>query len=285
MTVNYGSGPTQLCNATLGSGSGDSATYSCTLSTATQLAAGYYTGVDGIYTPAASSSSNVDYTYNTSTSRPAQSFFVSKDATTTVVSESPTSITYGDESASTFTVTVKAHYGEAVPSGEQVTVRAGFTTICTVTLSAATGTCQIPLADNNALRAGSDVVSASYGGDSNLSGSSASGATRITVAHDATATVVSELPTSVTYGDESASVFSVTVKAHYAEAVPNGERATVKVGFAACTVTLSGGAGTCRIANTAIPPGTYPVSASYGSDPNLSGSGGSAATGLTVTRG
>jgi hypothetical protein len=285
VTVNYGAGPTQLCNATLGGASGYSATYSCTLSTAAQLAAGGYTGVDATYTPAAGSSSNADYNYGTSTSKPAQSFFVTKDATATKVSESPTSVTYGDESASTFTVNVKAHYGEAVPSGEQVSVRAGFTTICAVTLNAGTGTCQIPVADNSALAAGSYPVSASYGGDANLSGSSGSGAARLTVTHDATTTVVSESPTSVTYSDESASVFTVTVKAHYGEAVPVGERATVKVGFAACTVTLSGGTGTCKIANTALPAGTYPVSASYGGDPNLSGSSSSAATGLTVTRG
>jgi hypothetical protein len=265
--------------------SGDSATYSCTLSAATQLAVGSYSGVDAVYMPAASSSSNADYSYGTSTSKPAQSFFVTRDATTTVVSGSPTSITYGDEPASTFTVTAKAHYGEAVPSGEQVSVRAGFTTICTVTLNVGTGTCQIPVADNSALAAGSYVVSANYGGDSNLSGSSGSGAARLTVTHDATTTVVSELPTSVAYGDESASVFTVTVKAHYGEAVPNGEKATVKVGFAACTVTLSGATGTCKIANSALGAGTYPVSASYGGDPNLSGSSGSAATGLTVKRG
>ena len=56
---------------------------------------------------------------------------------------------------------------------------------------------------------------------------------------------MSETPSSVVYGDESASIFSVTVTAHYGEAVPSAEKVTVKVGTATCSVTLSAGKGTC----------------------------------------
>jgi hypothetical protein len=105
------------------------------------------------------------------------------------------------------------------------------------------------------------------------------------VTKDSTTTKVSESPTSVTYGDESASVFTVTVTTHYGEAVPNGEKVTVKVGTVTCTVTLSAGKGTCKIANSALGVGSYPVSAIYGGDANLSGSSASSATALTVTKG
>ena len=66
------------------------------------------------------------------------------------------------------------------------------------------------------------MVSTHYSGDTDHRGTTLSAA-RLSVAHDATTTMVSELPTSVTYGDESASLSSVTVNTHYGEAVPNRE--------------------------------------------------------------
>jgi hypothetical protein len=97
-----------------------------------------------------------------------------------------------------------------------------------------------------------------------------------------TSTTVSESPTSVTYGHESASVFSVTVTTHYGEAVPNGETVTVTVGSVTCKVALNSGKGTCTIADTALAVGTYPVSATYGGDASLNGSSGSSVSKLTV---
>jgi uncharacterized GH25 family protein len=127
-------------------------------------------------------------------------------------------------------------------------------------------------------------VSATYGGDANLSGSSGSSASKLTVRKDTTITFVSQSPTSVTYGNESASVFSVTVRTHHGEAVPTGETVTVHVGSVTCTVILKRGKGICTIANTALPVGTYFVSATYGGDANLSGSSGSSASKLDVNR-
>jgi len=102
------------------------------------------------------------------------------------------------------------------------------------------------------------------------------------VSKDTTRTKVSKSPTNVTYGHESASVFSVTVTTHYGEAVPNGKRVTVHVGHVTCTVVLKGGKGACTIANTALPVGSYLVSATYGGDADLSGSSGSSVFRLTV---
>jgi hypothetical protein len=125
-------------------------------------------------------------------------------------------------------------------------------------------------------------VSASYGGDTDLSGSSGWSASRLTVSKDTTRTKVSESPRSVAYGHESASVFSVTVTTRYGEAVPNGQKVRVHIGPVTCTAVLKGGSGACRIANAALPAGSYSVSARYGGDTDLSGSSGSDATRLTV---
>ena len=65
----YGvTGQTELCQATLSGGSGDSVNYSCSLASATQLPAGAYTNVVASYS--GGSSSNSSFTYNASTSSP-----------------------------------------------------------------------------------------------------------------------------------------------------------------------------------------------------------------------
>jgi hypothetical protein len=203
---------------------------------------------------------------------------VNKDTTSTAISESPTRVTYGHESASFFYATVKTHYGEAVPNGESLKVLLGSAT-CTVVLEAGKGTCAIA---NTALAVDTYAVSATYGGDANLNYSSGSSDSKLTVGKDGTLTTVSESPTSVTYGHESESVFAVAVTTHYGEAVPNGEAGKVLVGSATCTVELEGNKGTCTIADTALPVGSYAVSATYGGDANLNGSSGTSGTKLTV---
>jgi hypothetical protein len=205
-------------------------------------------------------------------------YFERQLPTSTTVSESPTSVTYGHESASVFSVTVTTHYGEAVPNGETVTVTVGSVT-CKVALKSGKGTCTIA---DTALAVGTYPVSATYGGDASLNGSSGSSLSKLIVSKDTTSTTVSESPTSVTYGHESASVFSVTVTTHYGEAVPNGETVTVTVGSVTCKVALNSGKGTCTIADTALAVGTYPVSATYGGDASLNGSSGSSVSKLTV---
>ncbi len=207
---------------------------------------------------------------------------VSKDTTAATVSVAPTSVTYGNESAALFSVTVTTHYGEAVPNGDTVTVDVGSAT-CTATLTAGKGTCAIA---ETALPVGSysaSSVSATYGGDANLSRSSASGATKLSVTKDTTTTAVSVSPTSVAPGNESTAVFSVTVTTHDGEAVPRGETVTVTVGSASCTVTLNAGKGTCEITKSALKAGSYSVTATYGGDVNLNGSSATGAAKLTVT--
>jgi hypothetical protein len=267
-TVAVYNSSTELCSATLYSISSYSARATCSL-TAHELAGGAYDDVFASYSPGTPSSSNSSFTYGTSSSTPVQAFSVGSASTTrTTVAESPTKVTYGDESASLFSVTVTTHDGAAVPNGEKVTVHVGAIR-CTTALKEGKGTCRVA---KTALPAGSYPVSATYGGDANLRGSSGSSVSRLAVSKDTARISVSESPAKMTYGHESASLISVAVTTRYGEAVPNGETVTVHVGPVTCTAVLKGDNGTCTIANNALPVGSHPVLATYGGDANLRGS-------------
>ncbi len=271
VTVSVDSG-TATCTVTLSAGTG-----TCTIAN-TALAAG------GPYDVSASYPG--DANLPASAGNAATGLTVTKDgSTTTTVSESSTSVSYGAESASTFSVQVTTGNGEPVPNGETLTVSVG-TAMCVATLSSGVGSCTLP---NTALPAGGPyAVSATYAGDGNLPGSVGHAASGLTVLKaPSTTTTVSVSPSSVTYGKESAAVFSVMVTSANGTPIPNGETVTVSVGNGAvtCTATLSGATGTCTIPNTALPAGgPYPVTASYAGDANLPASAGSAASGLSVAK-
>jgi hypothetical protein len=68
---------------------------------------------------------------------------------------------------------------------------------------------------------------------------------------------------AVVYGHEQSEKLSVTVRAANGE--PLGGAVTVKAGSAVvCTITLSGGAGSCRPTASKLKPGTYALVAKYG---------------------
>jgi hypothetical protein len=120
------------------------------------------------------------------------------------------------------------------------------------------------------LPVGSYAVTAVYSGDAHYAGSTS--ATReLFVVKDWTSVSVSASPWQTNYGNESAATFSATVRTGGGEAVPNGETVTIHVGSAWCNAVLHNGTGTCSIANSALPPGQYLVTASYGGDATLSG--------------
>ena len=80
---------------------------------------------------------------------------VTQDTTTTTVSSTLSSVTYGAEGDAVFTVTVTpANAPLDTTNGETVTVNVG-TTSCTVTLMDGTGTCSI---DNTALAVGNQLA-------------------------------------------------------------------------------------------------------------------------------
>jgi hypothetical protein len=141
VTVYYGSPTaTELCSSPLSASGSDAATFSCALS-ASQLAAGIYTSVDAVYTPGSPSSSDLDFTYGTSTSSPTQSFTVSTsistESTTTSLNAVTSPITFGAEGTEVFTGTVTGQAGDGNPQGT-VTLYYGTTPteLCTSPLSA-----------------------------------------------------------------------------------------------------------------------------------------------------
>ena len=148
---------------------------------------------------------------------------VTKDSTTAKVSLSPTTVTYGNESQSVFTVTVTTAHGERLPTTDSATVKVGSASCIASLAPSGSGTCTIP---NTALAANPTAytVTASYPGDSDLSASSqATATTGLTVTKDSTKTTVSLSPSTVAYGNESQAVFTTKVTTHYGEAVPNGD--------------------------------------------------------------
>jgi len=109
----------------------------------------------------------------------------------------------------------------------------------------------------------------------------------INVIRDSTTTAITAVPAKERYGHESATVFTVTVTTGGGEVLPfSGELATVNVGSATCSVPLTpsgaGGSGSCSIGDTALVPGSYVATGTYGGDAALAASR-SAPTPFTVS--
>jgi hypothetical protein len=97
---------------------------------------------------------------------------VARAKTSTSLSLSKATITYGHENAEKLTVSV-SHLSSSYATGK-VTIKAGSTTICTISLSKGTGSCTL---STTKLRAGTYHLSASYGSDTNYASSNSSGKT------------------------------------------------------------------------------------------------------------
>ncbi len=75
--------------------------------------------MDAVYAPGGPSSSNPDFTYTASTSTPTQSFTVNPQSagTTTSLNAVTSPVTYGAETAETFSGTVTGQSGDGYPEG------------------------------------------------------------------------------------------------------------------------------------------------------------------------
>jgi hypothetical protein len=99
----------------------------------------------------------------------------------------------------------------------------------------------------------------------------------INVITDSTTTTIIAVPATAIYGDEESTSFTVTVTTGGGETLPfSGETATVSVAAGTCTATLVpgdlGGTGSCSLAATALPAGSYSAVATYDGDADLAGS-------------
>ncbi len=240
-TVTFTSGGSTLCVATL-------PTLSC--ATPTSL-------IPGLYPVTATYSGDGNHTGTTVSTA---SFTVTIASTSMTESAAPASIPYG----STDTLSVS---GLPVGATGSVTYKSGGSTLCVAALPATS------CSTSAALTPGPYPVTATYSGDSNYTGTTASGAS-FTVTRATTAMSETASPASIGYGSQD--TLSVT-------GLPAGATGIVTFasgGTTLCTVTLP--ATSCQTAAT-LAAGTYPVTATYPGDTNYQGTTATGAS-FTVTK-
>jgi len=254
---------THSCQAAL-SGSDGVSTGSCSL---TEDSAGSYSFTAGYPGDANFGSSQ------TSSGTPVT---VGKATTKTGLVLSAATVTYGHEKSLKLTATVTPEY-TGTPTGT-VTITAGTTTLCTVKLSARTGSCSP--ASATALSVGSHVLTGSYSGDSNFGSSTVTKTVKITKAASKTSLTLSAA--TVAYGKEKTLIMTVKVSPQFS-GTPGGQVIITAGSTTLCTVTLSGGTGKCSPrTETALSPGKHTVVAAYQGSTNFATS--SASKSLTVSK-
>jgi hypothetical protein len=247
-TVQFSSGLTMLCKATLSGGKG-----SCSASNTPP----------GMDTVNASYSGDANNTPSTGTTP----VFI-KSPSTTQVSVAPTSVTQG--MTVTYSATVSPTIGSGTPTGT-VAFSTGGTALCTAPLVSGSGSCTASNAP-----AGTDTITGNYSGDSTYSISSSS--TGLTViALPPSTTQVSVAPTSVIHG--ATVTYSATVSPASGSGTPTGTVAFSTGGTVLCKATLVSGSGSCTASNA--PVGTDTITGNYSGDSTYSAS--SSSTGLTVS--
>jgi uncharacterized repeat protein (TIGR03803 family) len=170
--------------------------------------------------------------------------------TATTLASSPNPSTYGQ--AVTFTALITP----LPPDGETVTFKKGTTVLGTGLLSGGSASFT-----TSTLPAGGHTITAIYGGDSNLFGST-SNAVKQVVKKTATTTTLSSSLNPSTYGQ---AVTFTAVIISSAGAPPDGETVSFKEGTTVLgTGSLSGGS--ASFTTSALPVGTNSIKAVYGGD-------------------
>ena len=183
-----------------------------------------------------------------------------KASSSTAFNLSATTLTYGNEQVENLTVTVSSQYPGSMPTGI-VTVRGQSLTICTITLSAGSGSCTLSATE---LAMGTHQIFATYHGDKALVPSAAGES--LTVVRPSSKTALELSKTTVTYGDEQAEHLTVTVSSPYAGSAPTGTVNLSESAITLCTVTLSAGTGSCTLGARQLSVGNYHIVAAYRGD-------------------
>jgi hypothetical protein len=247
-SVTFKDGSTTLGTGTVASG------------IATYTAAGLTVGTHSI---TAVYSGDTNYAMSTSA---ATTVTVTLATTATTIGATPLTSAFGTPT----TITVTVVPGTATGS---VTIKDGATILGTATLASGVATY---IAN---FTAGTHTLSATYGGDSNFSGSSTTASVSVTITVASSTTTASSSPSSVPFG--LATTLSATIS-------PTTGTGTITFrdtgsGLALGTATLSNG--TASIAGVLLSPaGAHSIMATYSGDANVGGST-SAVTIVTVTSG
>ena len=197
--------------------------------------------------------------------------------TSTTLALSAAKATFGHEQAERLSVQVSPQSGGGTPAGK-VTIKAGSTSVCTITLGGGTGSCTLGATK---LRPGKFQLTASYAGGTGFR-ASASGTKALAVAAGPTATTLKLSAARVKAGHEQAEHLSVQVKPQFS-GTPAG-KVTIKSGTVkVCVVTLKNGKGTCTLKPSQLRAGVYHLAASYAAAAPFAGST-SARKSLTITK-
>jgi trimeric autotransporter adhesin len=202
-----------------------------------------------------------DSNFTSSTSAPV-TVTVSTVATTTVLTFTPTSPTYGTTVEFTATIT-PASTGPQQPTGE-VDFYNGTTLLQSVAISG-----DVASYSTSALPVGTNSITAKYVGDTNYATSTSTPATVVTVAQGTTTTTVSFSPTLPVYGQVVTLTATITPGAS-GSASPTGTVDFFNGSTLIGTGTLSNNVATLN--TTALPVGSTAVTAQYLGDSNYSGS-------------
>jgi hypothetical protein len=205
-------------------------------------------------------------------------------ASAVTVTASASSVPYGSTQTVRLTAKVSPAAGgtpadaAAGPPAGTVTVTAGLTApvLCTMTLTAGTGTCQFPA---KSLPAAKASLTALYNGDLNYAATAAT--VPLTVVKAATSTSVKLSAASVPYGHENAVKVTIAVKSQFGGRPTSEVHVSVGPGHS-YTGRLSNGGYSFTLPARLLPVGRYPVKATYQGDANFNASAFS--TTLTVTK-
>ena len=215
--------------------------------------------------------------FASSTSPPQTLTVVPQQPTTTSLTLSAPSVPFGNEQTETLTATVTPATS-GTPTGK-VTVKAGATALCTITLASATGRCTLT---GSQLPPGSYPLTATYSGDDTYA-TSADTTQTLTVAKEPTTTNLALSADTIAVGGEQAELF--TVQASPATSGTPTGNVTVKAGATAvCTIILANGTGNCTLTSRQLARGSYQVTATYNGDTTYASSTSSPPQTLTVTR-
>jgi hypothetical protein len=236
---------TQNCKATL-VGSNGTASGTCSI---TEQAAGQYS---------LTASYPGDTVFASSSTASSTAVTVSKATSATVLKLSLAKVTFGDEQADHFSVTVSPEF-TGTPTGT-VTVKDSKITLCSITLSSGTGSCS---AKARALAPGRYPLVATYSG-SGVFDTSASAADTLTVAKASSKTALRVSKKTITYGDEQAERLSVTVSPQFTGSTPSGTVTVKESKTELCVIKLSSGKGSCTLSAKRLPAAKYQLTASYG---------------------
>jgi hypothetical protein len=173
-------------------------------------------------------------------------------ASVTTITASPATVTTPGTTV-TYTATVAAATASTtVPTGT-VAVTLGSTALCTITLTAGTGSCA-PIAT---LASGSNVITGSYSGDTTYATST--GSTTVTVSSTAVVGTLTATVTPATGAYNTTAAVAATVAVATGSTIPTG--ATVSASYSGLTGVYTGvvSAGTATITLPVPPPATYNI--------------------------